>query len=223
MSGTKRKFNGEMGRTGPPKKRFKRTFNKPGRQRFDSNPLPPTLPGNKYVRKFIRWEDLGNISGSAASDSFGHFSFRLQDIPNYSEFVALFDNFRIDKVMLLFMPNATDITTSSTALTAGRLITAIDYDDASNWSSINDGLQYESCLIKEFDQTFTRFLKPCYTVPVNNTAGTTGIKLSNDWVDCGTPDVIWYGVKYCIPQTTTNQVPSWRVFARFYLSFQQTR
>jgi len=137
---------------------------------------------------------------SASVPVLGALPFLLTDLPDYVEFTALFDEFKIQQVIVQFTP-----TNYSQAYAS--LFTAIDYDDASSPSSINDLREYGSFHFTPALKYHQRVLTPKYSYRVYNGVGITdSFASTRGWVDCSKPDTPWYGLKYAFGPTTV--IPS---------------
>jgi hypothetical protein len=178
----------------------------------------PIVKRNK-IFTFVRKVDLGIISPSVTVETDGAYSFTLNALPDYTEFTALFDNYRIIGVKINFMPLFTD---TSATVAYPPIRTAIDYDDSAA-TTLAQLEEYDSCLASYTGQFFQRTLVPRLAVAAY-AAGvfTSFAQRTYQWIDCASPGVILYGLKYAIPVAgAANQV--WSVNADYMLQFKQSR
>jgi hypothetical protein len=149
--------------------------------------------------------------------------FRLDDLPNYTEFTSLFDQYRIAKVKLEFIPtfncsNLYDMQNGNPLVP--NIQSAIDYDDISlaNEDAI---LQYQTRVLTRGEQIHTRTLKPKPQIAAYNSALAFGYAsaATNPWIDTSSPDVPHYGLKVYIDPVTLNETSTWlyRVIATYWL------
>jgi hypothetical protein len=176
----------------------------------------PSLKRDK-VYSFVRKVDLGILTPSVTVETDGTFTFSLSSLPDSTEFTSLFDNYRIYAVKLNFMPLFTD---TSATVAYPPIITAIDYDDATT-TTLAQLEEYDSSLRSYTGQFFQRVLKPRIAVAGYGGAFTQFAQL-RPWVDCASPGVIWYGLKFALPISgAANNV--WNVNADYFVQFKQTR
>lgn len=126
-------------------------------------------------------------------------AFVLSAMPNYTEFTALFDVFRIRKVRVTFIcdRNTAPVGTGAVNNTlVPNLWVTTDYDDATPYVTEADWDQVEGA-------TWTQLSKPVYhTVWYPRVAQAvyngafTGYGNSLSWVDCNSPSTQFYGIKW---------------------------
>lgn len=174
------------------------------------------------VYRFIRSQYyLGAVVGSTLTDTFGGIYFRLIDVPGSSEFTSLFDQYRIDKVRVRFMPraNSAEVGTNQGMV---KLFTAIDYDDISPAASIQDLLQYQNCRFQPTTRMSSRTLKPKHAVEVYQSAVSTGYGMRTGWLDVANPSVQHYGIKWALQQLPAG-AQTFDLHIQYHLSFKNVR
>jgi len=155
----------------------------------------------------IRRQNFGSIAGDGIGSyqsQFGTvgaggtaYAFTLAQLPSFNEFTNLFDQYRVKKLTMHFIPrNSTDsLDTPTTNAGTGimRLLTAVDYDDQVIPTTESQLLQYGSAQIALLQSP-----KSVSWVPrVKSTpSGAAGIVMPPaQWLDCGNPNVLHYGLK----------------------------
>lgn len=125
--------------------------------------------------------------------------FKLSDLPNYTDFTNLFDQYRITNVAMRFMCafNEATLSTGPTA-TIPNLISVLDHDDATPLTLRSGYLQYGSFKERRLDKELKISVKPRLATAVYNGAFTGYAESDNSWVDCDSPAVEYYGVKWGI-------------------------
>jgi len=174
-------------------------------------------PGREY--KYQRFAQYGNISTSTTVTTNFAWSFLLSDLPNYTEFTTLYDQYRIEKIELILISNTSESIPSSVNL--GVMYKVTDYDDATTLSTNLDYLQYQNC--KVLNPLFHKKsfpLKPRFAVAAYAGAFTSYANNAG-WLDVASPSVQHYGVKIGFSATTV--VISYQVLAKFHLSFKNPR
>jgi hypothetical protein len=111
--------------------------------------------------------------------------------------------------------------TSSSNAVASYFLSAVDYDDSTVWTSLNQGLQYENRYVTPLTSIHSRTWVPRIANIVHAT-GSTSYTSVRDWVDCASDTVPWYGLKTAIPGTG-NVVFSWRVVITVRIAACQVR
>lgn len=159
----------------------------------------------------------GAVSGSTLNDVYGALSFNLSSVPNYTEFTALFDQYRIDAVKVTFMPraNSAELGTNQ-GIT--KLFTVVDYDDAATPTAINELMQYENLKTTRSTDDHNRTLRPMLARAVYQ-AGLTAYGTGRGWVDCANPSVPHYGLRYALQQLPAGN-QSYDLKIKYYLSFK---
>lgn len=177
------------------------------------------------VYMFRQVHDLGVITAST-SELDGAFKFLLSDLDQFSSFTALYDQYKICKIVLKFYPNANvaQVTAPGTHV-YGNILTAIDHDDATTVSLANIR-QYSTCKEYPFYKSFTRVIVPHVAVAAYTSGAFNNYaNMTNQWIDCNSPNVEHYGLKYVVPATGTTQtdLPQWTVVGYYYIAFKNVR
>jgi len=156
-------------------------------------------------------------AGSAVDDfnsiqfGWGQF-FALSQVSNYTEFTRLFDQYRIDKIVLnfKFQANAVDVTQRGGA--KGGILPILyytqDLDDGTAPASQDDLLQYQQCKsrILNGNDAFSMVIKPGVSRQVYQGA-TSGYEMARSpKIDNGYPDVQHYGIKCWVRNWMSNGV-----------------
>jgi hypothetical protein len=169
---------------------------------------------------FQRTVDIGQITPSTTVETDSTYVFALNQLPDYTEFTSLFDNYRILQVTVCFYPLFLD-TTATTPYPPIK--TVIDYDD--NVSvTLAQANEYDSLQVNQTGNYFERTLTPRIAVA----AYAAGVFSSfmqpkaQSWVDCASPGVNHYGLKYAMPVSGAAN-PVWQVEAHYILQFRETR
>lgn len=163
----------------------------------------------------------GFISGSTLVDTYGALQFALSQVPNNGEFTALFDQYKINGVRVRLSPraNSAEIGTNQGLI---KMFTAIDYNDITAPTAINDLLQYENCKATSSNREHVRYLKPKVEKAVYQSALVTGYGAGTAWIDTANPSVPHYGLKFALQQLPAGN-QSYDVQVTYYLAFKQVR
>lgn len=162
----------------------------------------PSPLDHQYV-KMAKIVELSNIVSSTTAPVFRSLFFKFSDISDSTELGGIFDQYKFGKVSIRVVPNIKESISSTPIL--GRNYSVIDFDDANAFTSITDPLDYSNCRVHEPIDTMQVELVPHFAY----SAFATGVfsSFANSaprWIDCASPDVQHYGVKYAIGNTTTS-------------------
>lgn len=189
-----------------------------------------------HVLRTKRSVALGNVAvpSSANTNAYGAIQFRLSDLPNYTDFTSVFDQYMITYVEVKFVPdfsnNQTYWRTDTNATVSDdlpTLITWTDFDDAVTPASEAAGLSNESHLIKPGGEVHVRKFTPRVATTYWQSAVASGYGTGMfKWLDTGSsPSVSHYGLKYAIVGSVTGgpSAPQWqyRVYVTMHLKFKK--
>lgn len=162
---------------------------------------------------------LSTVTGSVTIDTNVPYSFTLNALPNATDLVKVYDEYRIDSVKMTFYPY---INRTGVGTTVGNPIalTTLDFDD-DNAFNVADLEQYENCKVHDSRTAFSRTVIPAFAVAAYSGAFTSYAQ-KRGWVDCGSPSVKHYGIKVSFPQEQTS-VNSWVPVVEMSLSFRRVR
>lgn len=151
------------------------------------------------------------------------YQFRLMDLPNYTEYTALYDQYRINKIVLKLIPKYTESTVQAGATTNNAIMqqvhSAIDYDDLSYPTGISQLCEFQTHKMTRGNQVHTRVLVPQCQINVGN-LGAAAPK-AKQWLDCDQPGLSHRGVKVFIPNPTpANTTVYYDVEMTYYVSFK---
>lgn len=122
--------------------------------------MPPRKP--QYVKRTVtrkstvsirpktfaleRSQYAGVISsaGSTAIRAYGVSEFKLNSLPNHTEFTNLFDQYRIIKVVVQCLPRVTQVFQNASAAPVNVFTCAVDQTDVTTPISESDVLQYDN-------------------------------------------------------------------------------
>lgn len=160
------------------------------------------------------------------------YQFTLNSLPDYSEFVNLYDMYKITGIKLSIVPTAQAVTSavSGTINTSGfsRVHSVIDFDDNTQLASENNALQYATLRTTSHQRTHTRFFKPKLSVSIDGELATTlaSAPSANRWISTEYPEVEHRGVKVWINPPVNNAVSTsltYTVYATYYLAMKMSK
>lgn len=141
-----------------------------------------------------------NIQVSSVLPYSNHFGFTLGQLPDVSNFTGLYDEYRINKVVIKFLPKFNN-TLQGTGIAnyMNQVHTAIDYDDSLSLptaQAINEITQYQSHKITPGARVVTRVIVPKVEL---TSSGAGQAPKSRQWLDCDNTSVLHNGLKVVIP------------------------
>lgn len=148
-------------------------------------------------------------------------TFKLSDCAQSSTFIALYDQYKIDKVVVRFIP-MTNCNLLSTAVMTGNpgvLGTSIDFDDSTLITTLNQMTEYSSFrqIPAVSMKTHVVSLRP----RISNSLTWDG-----KWIPCDNinDDRAHQSIRvYIDPYASINLVQNWQVFCQYYLSFRNVK
>lgn len=160
-------------------------------------------------------------------------AFRLNQLPNYSEFTALFDQYKINGVKLTWMLSANtvnmpNVSPGNTTASLPILYTAIDRDDGTPYATFDEMNQNDTCKLRRMDRVVTRYVKPYVAVPVYSAGAFNGYAAptKNPWIDAASPATEYYGIKWAIDPVIANSANLLfrvKLLVKFYIACRDTR
>lgn len=174
-----------------------RTKNTVTRFTADSTVLPyqtgiASIPFQRMYRYDLLAREAHRISVSVGvSPATYYWNFALNQIPNVSEYTALYDAYRIKQVVVYFRPAATQVYTGNSSGDVPTITTALDYND--NSTAGVDPTEYQTAMTCQMTTAFARKLSPRTAIAIYNGVSNAYIQGSpNQWIDCGYPAVPHY-------------------------------
>lgn len=151
--------------------------------------------------------------------------FKLEDLPNYTEFTALYDTYKICGIKLKFM-FANNVATVGDPLTPygtltqslPNLLTVNDYNGGV-LSNEADMLQYATFKSTRLDKITSRYFRPCQDVDTSNTN-----VVKSRWNSTSQPDIVHRGIQCAVSSSLagSGEHPQGKlkVYATYYLAMR---
>lgn len=126
----------------------------------------------------------------------------LSNLPNASEFSALFDCYRISKISAKFIYSQnTAVTPTSATNFIPSIVYVVDTDDGTPLTDITQYEQYETFKIRRLDRPFTVSVKPKIAQSAYSGGAFSGYVRPvglKYWCDAASPNIEHYALKYGI-------------------------
>lgn len=198
----------------------KRAVTKPMISKMVKNVIEGKRKGEK-VYSFTRTAPAFLLSSVAGVDTYFGLQFDLAQLPSYTEFSALYDEYKIEKVVLNFLcQSVTNYTYTNQA--RSYMLFVKDYDDASAPGSAAELLQRDNLIIKNGHSSFKITVYPKVARALYNGVS-TAYQSGSGYIDLTYPDVPHYGLKYMIAQTQTTNNTYFQCFVTYHLKFRGVR
>lgn len=183
-----------------------------------------------------RMQTIGTVLTLSASAGWTTypFTFQLANLPAYTEFSNLFDQYRVNAVKLTFLPSvdgndAGNVLNMTNWCYQPRIYTLIDRNGINSGAINTEALLQENTkarLIRNPLKPFSIYIKsPGVELGVGAVAGTSNLNAAtayNRWIDTSANTVSHYGaaVGGIVPNGTTNASILYTCVAKYYLQFK---
>lgn len=178
-----------------------------------------------HMRRIVL-KELFTVLGTAVNKAY---QFTLGELPGQDEPSALFDQYRINKVVVVVRPQRNTYNSDVTSAQLPQIVDLVDYDDATVLTTTNDYLQFATARVHSGALPFKRKFTPaCAAAFVGSDASAFPIvgrgSKFKQWLDCSNATVPHYGYKLQIVPTVANTISiSYEVWSYVYLSFRMVR
>lgn len=185
-------------------------------------------PIRQKIHYFKRHVDLGLITLSTAGITSQGFSFQLDEVPNYTEFTALYDQYKLSAVSISFIPMQTYTLNNTTAVANNfnvRYATVVDYDSSGAFGTFNDAREFTTVKITTITQQQTRYIKPRIK-SANENDSSTIVASGNirSWLNTSIGNIPHYGLRYVFEQfPNAGFVGQMKVEAVYYFAFRNVK
>jgi hypothetical protein len=178
---------------------------------------------NNQIHSFVQSiTKAGTTSSNVAMTNATNY-FSASDIAQISSFSTVFDQYRIVKIEVWITPRNPTSTTGA-AINRGRLLSVIDYDDATALTTESDYQQYSNCVMSSAVQGHYRAFVPHCAVAAYSGAFTSYANVQSPWIDLASTTVQHYGLKYGITQAdSAADVVVYDLLTRLHFQFKNVR
>lgn len=202
-------------RRGRPARRIRR---KTGLRRSMIMTKTPRFNSYFFKRKFLK----GTWTLNNVSEVFTSYTFKLSDLPNYTEFTNLFDRYRILKVAVILVPNWTtnDLNpVTSTERTNPSIYSVIDYTEDGTPASLSEMYEDSQCKITRGGRIHKRVFTPAVLASSFETITTTAYTPKwKQWITTDDPATPHYALKLAGDKTyTSSNNFTVKVFMTYYI------
>lgn len=171
--------------------------------------------------------DQGAIVGSA-SYQYGGINFKASSVPDFANYSACFDEYRIEGIKIKFIPQQNvsmviDPGTLGSQLTSllPLFATCIDVNDSATPGSVNTVLGKDTGKVHSTNSVITRKFVPFVSKAVYQSGFTGYGPEMNSWVDTVSTGVNHYGLKWWL-QSVVNYNQVINVSITYYFAFRMS-
>ncbi len=165
----------------------------------------------------------GIISSTSAAEGLYAFSFALSDVADQSNYVSVWDQYRISEIDVTLIP-VTLASAPATGPSYAFAYVAPDYDDATTPANSTAMLSYANVAVLGPSEKYSFKIAPCVDIATTTSAAASisgSMSQKSPWLDCSSPSVVHYGIKAAITQSTSTSLTQWCVFCRYTIEFRR--
>jgi len=181
---------------------------------------------NATIYRITQYIGGAIINQVATTPTLGSYGFTISELDQFSSFSAIWDQYRITKIDVTFSPmyRGTPIQATNNVVIP-YIYVAVDYDDVSTPSSIATLREYQNCIVRNDEKSFTVSFKPSVALAAYSGSFTSYANVSEQWLDMASSGVVHYGIKYAVDPGWSGQTnfQSWNVNYRFWVEFKNVR
>lgn len=190
------------------------------RRRFKTNTRYSKRGQKLYLFKRFTGA-YGQLVISSLTATYAGYEFALRDLPNYTEFTALYDMYKINAVKISFIPQMTQnvsLGAINNPEASTRFFSVIDYNDSAAPASVDELREYQSCKITPILRTHKRYI---YKPKVLDSV----LSSRNPWMATSNPSQPFFGLKVAVEPmfSSTTTVMNYNIEAKFYMSFKNVK
>lgn len=163
------------------------------------------------------------IINGAVAPTFNALQFKLNDLPSYTEFTNLFEEYRITHIKVMFIPKwMTNNVMQNVNIYNPFFVYSIDKDDANVPASFNELWQRANAVTRDSLTKFSVSFKP-HSASYQYTGAASGYSPSTGFINCDYPAVLYYGLKFGIEQSSAAQYIGYNIITTYTVQFRGVR
>jgi hypothetical protein len=181
-----------------------------------SRPINRVVNRASQISENLRFDVIGILSTSTTVPTFAAYAFQISSASNYSQYLGLFDQYRIDEIEVWLDPQQSQ---SVLQVNQGLLASTVDLDDANTPSAFATVEDHQSSLVTNGLNSHYHRWVPHTAVATYSGAFTSFSNMQNNWIDSASPNVQHFGLK--IAATSTSSVIIYNMSVRLRCSFKE--
>jgi len=201
------------------------------RSRYASNRarfIPRSLVNRlNYVKCKVEPTVSAIIGSTSLSVGSFAWAFQLNDMADYTNYQAVYDQYCIKQVTAYIMPCSSQQSPSA-SLSFAPVCTVLDYDDSTLLSTWQQALNYGNAIVHSYDAAkhVVRKIKPVCNAGLYNgtTTSFSGVcKPGDTWIDSIASNIPHYGLKAVVRQGTSTSLQQYFVYFEYIVALRNTR
>ena len=194
------------------------------RKKFARRPMKRSMTGPAQPVQFFKrtdyvegWASVGTTAPGVA----GAYNFALTQVPNASDFTALYDQYKINLVKFTIIPrgNTSNIVTGGNSM---GVFTVLDYDDSTVPANLDTLLQHQNMKMTRSVQQHKRVFRPLVRDQLIGSGGAASRGQYRGWIDCDDTTIPHFGIKYWF-QASPSGTQEYDLKVDYYLAFKNVR
>lgn len=191
-------------------------------RRMIRRPLTKSLRVHHFKRTFT----LAPIGTSSTAPAFAGYLFNFNQLPNFNEFTRLYDVYRINKILVRFVPNhnSSDVAPTGSSQIS-NFHSVLDYNDATAPTSLNELYEYANWKMSRGTSIHQRLWRPATLDSVDT--GSSAVSSANPqwkrWINTANANVNHYGLKVGIEQSVSANDTTWVPYVSVYFSCKSVK
>lgn len=152
--------------------------------------------------------------------------FRLSDLPNYTEITNLYDQYKIEKVKLHFLPRFSTTDVDAGGNYTNTLLWNCTSDDGTvRLFSESDALQAMSAKMRVSNDPFTLWVKPKFQLEAATALAFSSAAPRTGWLDCDNFGVTHHGHEIAGYNmgAGAGQVTEFKCYATYYIALKDAK
>ena len=204
--------------------RRRRTYKRPSRNRTYRRRFKARSRYSKRGQKlylFKRQAGLGQLVMQNILPTYAGFTFNLSQVPGVTEFQNLYDQYKINCIKVMFLPQMTEnisLGSVNNPAANARFFSTIDYNDSTPPTSVDDLRQYQSVKMTPCLKIHKRVI---FKPKIVDSSGYT----VSPWLNTTNINTNYYGLKVALEPMASSSTTTmtYNIEAKFYLSFKTVK
>lgn len=179
------------------------------------------------VHHFVRSTLIEDLVIIPASGYNAAYQFTLDQLPNFNEFVALYDSYKIKSVVLRVEPAFDSNNMANPQILSQKYLRVVhDYDDSTPLTGETQYYEYGNMKSYSCTKPFKVVLYPKVAAEIYRTALSTSYEQrTSPWLDLSGSgaSIPHYGIKIFFPYLGIAESFQFRIIAKFHVEMRQSR
>lgn len=153
----------------------------------------------------------------------GILTFKLDDIPQYTDITNLFDSYCIRRVKVDFIATVNDFTASFVDSEIPQILTVIDKNTTTALSGVDTIMAYQNCRQFGGNRNFSRSLRPHYIGLASSAVGSVSVEVKQNWIPSSSYSLPHYGLQWACPTFDNPDNVAIQVYVTYWIQCKVVR